>query len=222
MNLVGYAPDAPHKAADLYSWLGDGGARDYSSFEGNTVYVYDVANGQAYPVGAVAFWKPGGADVGWYNLTRSAGVERGLLRLQRRRAPTASWSTASAAARTSRSRPDVYADPFKVSLRGFFYMRIGQDNAAAISPPPRTPLYIPGRSPANTTVYLTDDAALRTRDGAASPAATPGTSPTTGRRTASPATRPTPTPGAATPTPPTGIATSGTCRSSTTCCCPTS
>ena len=34
VNLVGYAPDAPHKAADLYQWLGDGGARDYSSLRG--------------------------------------------------------------------------------------------------------------------------------------------------------------------------------------------
>ena len=26
MNLVGYAPDATHKAADLYYWMGNGGA----------------------------------------------------------------------------------------------------------------------------------------------------------------------------------------------------
>ena len=52
VNLVGYAPDAAHKAADLYHWMGDGGARDYSSFEGNTVYVYDVTNGAARTRGA--------------------------------------------------------------------------------------------------------------------------------------------------------------------------
>ena len=51
---------------------------------------------------------------------------------------------------------------------------------------------------------------------------TSGTGPTTGRPIASPATRRTPTRTAATPTPPTGTAISGTCRSSTTCCCPTS
>jgi hypothetical protein len=42
VNLVGYAPEAPHKAADLYYWMGDGGARDYSTFQGNNVYVYNI------------------------------------------------------------------------------------------------------------------------------------------------------------------------------------
>jgi hypothetical protein len=49
----------------------------------------------------------------------------------------------------------MYANPFRVSLRGFYYMGIGQDNPTDISPFPRTPLYIPGSSPANTVVYLT-------------------------------------------------------------------
>lgn len=34
VNLVGYAPDAPHKAADLHHWMGNGG-RSYASFEGS-------------------------------------------------------------------------------------------------------------------------------------------------------------------------------------------
>ncbi len=38
---------------------------------------------------------------------------------------------------------DVYADPFKLSVKGYFYMRIGEKNPNGISPPPRTPLYIP-------------------------------------------------------------------------------
>src|SRR5450759_2170805 len=72
VNLVAYAPDAPHKAADLYSWLGDGGARDYKSFVGNKVTIYDVATKQPAEVGQVALWKPSGSDVGGYNLTRSS------------------------------------------------------------------------------------------------------------------------------------------------------
>ena len=50
---------------------------------------------------------------------------------------------------------DAYHDPFKVSLLGYFYMRIGESNPKNISPPPRTPLYLPGVSPSNTKVYLT-------------------------------------------------------------------
>ena len=54
-NLVGYITDAPHKAADLYYWMEDGGARDYASFEGSEVFVYDVANDPSTSVGTVAF-----------------------------------------------------------------------------------------------------------------------------------------------------------------------
>lgn len=154
VNLVGYLASSDHKAADLYAWLGNGGARDYSSFEGNTVSLYDVATGQSTPVGQVSFWKPSGPDVFNYNLTRSAVwnadlpgfTTPGTYRLVVEGVGCSQDFTIGNA---------VYANPFRVSLRGFYYMRIGQDNPTGISPPPRTPLYIPGSSPANTTVYLT-------------------------------------------------------------------
>jgi endoglucanase len=154
VNLAGYVAATDHKAADLYAWLGNGGARDYSSFEGNTVYVYNVGTGQATPVGTVAFWKPSGPDVFSWNLTRSAVwnvdfpgfTSPGTYRLA---------VEGVGASQDFTIANDVYANPFRVSLRGFYYMRIGQDNPTGISPPPRTPLYIPGSSPANTVVYLT-------------------------------------------------------------------
>src|SRR5262245_28605501 len=154
VNLVGYVAASDHKAADLYAWLGDGGARDYTSFEGNTVYVHDVSTGQATPVGLVTFWKPSGPDVFWYNLTRSAVwnvdfpgfTTPGTYRLVVQGVGCSQDFTIA---------NDVYMNPFRVSLRGFYYLRMGQDNPTGISPPPRTPLYIPGTSPANTVVYLT-------------------------------------------------------------------
>ena len=154
VNLVGYAPDAPHKAADLYLWLGDGGARDYTSFVGNKVYVYDVTAGQPTEVGKVALWKASGADVGGYNLTRSSVW-------------TADFSSLTTpgtyrlvidgvgCSQDFQIAPGIYGDPFKISVRGFFYMRLGQDNAANLSPPPRTPLYLPNKDPADTKVYIT-------------------------------------------------------------------
>lgn len=154
VNLVGYVAATDHKAADLYAWLGSGGARDYSSFEGNTVYLYNVATAQATPVGSVSFWKPSGPDVFNWNLTRSAvwnadfpgPLSPGTYRLAVEGVGASQDFTVA---------NDVYANPFRVSLRGFYYMRIGQDNPTGITPPPRTPLYIPGSSPANTAVYLT-------------------------------------------------------------------
>jgi endoglucanase len=154
VNLVGYAPDAPHKAADLYAWLGDGGARDYKSFVDSKVYVYDVASKQAIEIGKVALWKPSGSDVGGYNLTRSSVWN----------ADFSSFSTPGTyrlvvdgvgCSQDFQIATGIYADPFRITIRGFFYMRMGQDNAAKLSPPPRSPLYIPGKDPADTKVYIT-------------------------------------------------------------------
>ncbi len=154
VNLVGYAPDATHKAADLYHWMGSGGARSYAGFEGNTVYMVNAATGQATPVGVVSFWMANGSDVFWYNLTRSdvwsidlsPWTEPGTYRLA---------VEGVGCSRELEIADDVYADPFRVAVLGYFYMRIGEANPNGIVPPPRTPLYIPGVSPPSTTVFLT-------------------------------------------------------------------
>jgi MYXO-CTERM domain-containing protein len=154
VNLVGYVPDAPHKAADLYAWLGDGGARDYKSFVGNKVYLYDVATKTPTEVGAVALWKASASDVGGYNLTRStvwnadfsSVTTPGTYRLV---------VDGVGCSQDFQIAAGIYGDPFRITIRGFFYMRMGQDNAAKLSPPPRTPLYIPGKDPAATKVYIT-------------------------------------------------------------------
>ncbi len=154
VNLVGYHPDPAGKSADLYCWMGDGGARDYSGFEGNKVYLYDTASKENREVGSVAFWKKSANDVGGYNLIRSsvwtadfAGFTTpGVYRLA---------IEGVGCSQDFVIADDAYFNPFMVSTQGFFYMRIGQDSTSGISPVPRRPLYIPGKSPASTTVYLT-------------------------------------------------------------------
>lgn len=155
VNLVGYAPDATHKAADLYYWMGNGGARNYSSFEGNTVWVYDVDTEVATAAGTVAFWMSNGSDVFNYNLTRSdvwnvdfaSFTSPGTYRLV---------VEGVGCSQDFEIEHDVYQNPYIVSLRGYYYMRIGDANPLGLSPPPRTPLYIPGVSPPSTVVYLTE------------------------------------------------------------------
>jgi endoglucanase len=154
VNLAGYAPQATHKAADLYHWMGDGGARDYSSFEGHTVSVYDTETGEATPAGVVSFWRPAGRDVGQYDLTRSdvwsvdfsSFTTPGTYRLV---------VEGVGCSQDFEIASDVYAEPFRVAVRGYYYMRIGEPNPRGISPPPRSPLYVPGTDPPTTTVYLT-------------------------------------------------------------------
>ena len=153
VNLVGYSPDVSSKAADLYQWMGDGGARDYSTFVGKKVYLYNVSSSTSQEVGAVSFWKAGGSDAGGFNLTQSdvwnadfsSVTDTGTFRLA---------VEGVGASQDFRISNTIYRDPFDVSLKGFFYMRVGQDSVG-IRPVPRRPLFIPGVNPANTTVYIT-------------------------------------------------------------------
>jgi endoglucanase len=154
INLVGYHPDPAEKSADLYCWMGDGGARDYSGFAGKTVYLYDTAGKKSTEVGKVTFWKQSANDVGGYNLIRSSVwnadfssfTTRGVYRL--------------AIDGVGCSQDFIIADnayfyPFMVATQGYFYMRIGQDSGKGIKPVPRRPLYIPGVNPPATKVYVT-------------------------------------------------------------------
>jgi hypothetical protein len=72
VNLIGYNPaHTTMKSADLYMWLGDGGARDYSDYVGRKVMLYDVDSGRKHDVGTVAFWKKRSNDYGNWDLTKS-------------------------------------------------------------------------------------------------------------------------------------------------------
>lgn len=152
INLVGYHTTITKKAADLYHWLGDGGGRNYSSFEGNTVFLYNTQTGKTDTVGAVHFWQKSTTEGESYNFSASdiwnidfdGHYEEGIYRL---------------VVEGVGCSPDflinstMYAEPFRVGILGFFYMRVGQ-NSPDIMPRPRIPLLIPGVD--TTTVYMTN------------------------------------------------------------------
>jgi endoglucanase len=153
VNIIGYNPDhTAVKSADLYMWLGDGGARDYSGYVGRKAILYNVETGERHEVGQVSFWKPEGADFGNWNLTKSdvwncdfsAFSGTGKFRL--------AVDGIGCSPDFTLSR-DVYYEPFKNSVRGFFYMRLGMDTDC--SPPPRQPRYIQDVDPPGFKVYRT-------------------------------------------------------------------
>ncbi len=154
VNLVGYPGGDIPISADLYSWLGDGGARDYTSFVGAKVFLVDAASGARRDAGTVAHWKPRGADLGGYDLTGSdvwicdvsGPVPPGRYRI---------CVDGVGCSREFAVGPAVYAEPFKVSVLGFFYMRIGEVERPDIRPIPRQPPYLPGKAPADTKVVIT-------------------------------------------------------------------
>jgi hypothetical protein len=153
VNLVGYSAEASIKAADLYNWLGNGGARDYTSFQGNKVYIVNASNQATQQVGTIAFWKASSGEAQGYNFTMSSVWNADFTGFN----TPGTYRLAIEGVGCSQDfkiADDVYHDPFLVNLRGYFYMRIGQDSVG-IRPVPRRPLYIPGVSPASTVVYIT-------------------------------------------------------------------
>ncbi|MBD3393545.1 MAG: glycosyl hydrolase family 5 [Chitinivibrionales bacterium] len=160
VSRAGYNPrDTVIKSADLYMWLGDGGHRDYSPYEGNNVILYNTETESRDTVGTVVHWKdPEVDDVGWGRQLIKSGVwncdfssfdKSGTYRLA---------VEGVGCSRAFEIRSGTYYEPFKNSVRGYFYMRIGQDSAGLGEkglPVPRRPLYIPDQDPPGFTVYLT-------------------------------------------------------------------
>ena len=154
VNLVGYTDSPTVKAADLYAWMGDGGARDYTAFEGAKVWLVDVNSSEKHEVGKVKFWKKQAQDLGGYDLTGSdvwtadfKGFEKpGTYRLA---------VEGVGCSQDFRIEKRIYEIPYKVSVKGFYYMRIGEAERPDIRPIPRQPLFIPGQSPSDTKVFIT-------------------------------------------------------------------
>lgn len=153
VNLVGYLAAPSVKAADLYLWLGNGGARDYSSFVGNAVYIYNVATKTPEKVGTVSFWKSSAGEAQGYNFTQSNVWNADFTSFN----TPGTYRIAIDGVGCSEDfkiQDDIYYEPFKVNLLGYFYMRIGQKEVPDM-PVTRRPLFIPNVDPANTTVYIT-------------------------------------------------------------------
>jgi len=154
VNLTGYWAESGIKAADLYQWMGDGGARDYSAFEGNTVYLYNATTQDLYEVGNVSFWMGSRVEFGHWNLTGSpvwnvdftGSYPPGTYRLA---IEGIGCSEDFVIHETPRKQP------FDVAVQGYYFMRIGQPKVDSVRPVPRQPLYIPGEDPINCKVYLT-------------------------------------------------------------------
>lgn len=156
VNIIGYVPGGPVKSADLYLWMGDGGERDYSSFEGNKVWVYNVESGEKHEAGEVRFWKrnESKAEAKERNLTGSDVWTADFSEFKR----TGTYKLVIEGVGCSQEfeiTERAYFEPFRYSVRGYYYMRIGEDRMDMV-PVPRRPTYIPGRDPEGFTIYLTD------------------------------------------------------------------
>jgi len=154
VNLVGYSTAASIKAADVYMWMGDGGARDYSSFVGNDVLLYNVSTGTSQKVGTLALWKAAASEfTDGHQFIRSAVWK----------ADFTGFNTAGTyrivvngigCSEDFKISADTYFDPFKISTLGFAYMRVGLAKTS-MNPVPLQPQWLPGSAPADCKVSIT-------------------------------------------------------------------
>jgi len=152
VNIVGYSPSNVVKSADVYVWMGDGKGRDYSAFVGNKVYLYNIDTKAKNEVGKLEFWKNNQWEVR-HNFTQSdvwiadfnTNVTPGKYRIA---------IEGIGCSDDFEIKKAIYKTPYDVSVKGYYYMRIGEDCMECV-PVPRRPLYIPGVDPVNTTVYIT-------------------------------------------------------------------
>lgn len=157
VNIIGYTPDEEMKAADLYLWLGEGGQRDYTSFEGKKVWLYNVSTGRKQKVGEVKFWMSATEHQNEANRRNMTGSDV--------------WNIDFKASRPGRYRlvvedvgcsmdfdisNEAYFQPYHYSLRGYYYMRLGEPVDPRITPVPRQPQFIPGKNPEGFVIYKTD------------------------------------------------------------------
>ena len=158
VNIIGYSPAEVVHAADLYQWLGDGGQRDYRNWEGRKVFLYNVKTKKKQNAGIVKFWKSV-ADA-----TKEAG-EKALI-------GTDVWNIDFKGTTPGRYRlvvedvgcsmdfdiaSDIYFQPYRYSVRGYYYMRLGEPkDPEHVWPVPRQPQFIPETDPKGLTVYKTD------------------------------------------------------------------
>ena len=158
VNIIGYSPTEQIHAADLYQWLGDGGQRDYKEWEGRKVYLYNVHTKKKSNVGSVKFWKKAAdasQEAGGKNLVGTdvwnidfKGTASGRYRLVVEDVGCSMDFDIAA---------DVYYQPFRYSVRGYYYMRLGEPkDPEHVWPVPRQPQFIPETDPKGLTVYKTD------------------------------------------------------------------
>lgn len=152
VNIVGYTTSSVVKSADVYIWMGDGKARNYGSFAGNKVYLYHIDSQTKKEAGKLEFWKDNQKEV-QHNFTQSnvwiadfhTDVTPGNYRIA---------IEGIGCSDDFEIKDDIYKVPFDVSVRGFYYMRIGEDCMECV-PVPRRPLYIQDADPSNTKIYIT-------------------------------------------------------------------
>ena len=157
VNIIGYSPEEETKAADLYMWLGDGGQRDYTSFEGKKVWLYNTETGKKQKSGKVTFWMSATESDKEANRKNMTGSD--VWNIDFKDAAPGRYRLVVEDVGCSMDfdiSNNVYFQPYHYSVRGYYYMRLGEPIDPRITPVPRQPQFIPRENPKGLVIYKTD------------------------------------------------------------------
>ena len=158
VNIIGYTPAESSHAADLYLWMGDGGQRDYQAWEGRKVWLYNVKTKKKQSAGTVKFWKKA-ADAE-YEAGKKALVGTDVWNIDFRGTAPGRYRLVVEDVGCSMDfdiAADIYYQPYRYSVRGYYYMRLGEPkDPEHVWPVPRQPQFIPETDPKGLTIYKTD------------------------------------------------------------------
>ncbi|MBN2000755.1 hypothetical protein JW935_24615, partial [candidate division KSB1 bacterium] len=157
ISNIGYETTAPQKCADVYLWMGDGGERDFSRFDGSAWYLYDTQSGKKSYSGTLQLHMTNraepkfgkdftGADV--WECDFSSFKRSGKYRLVVEGIGCSPPFTIG---------ENLFEEAFKVAMQGMFYQRMGCDaKPAGGFPRARRPLFKQGVEPAGFKVEISN------------------------------------------------------------------
>lgn len=158
VNIIGYTPTEQTMHADLYQWFGDGGQRDYKTFEGKKVYLYNTTTHSKTCVGKVKFWKNTADYVNEAGKKNLVGTDVWNIDFKYSKPGTYRLVVEDVGCSMDFViSNNAYFQPYRFSVRGYYYMRLGEpNNPALVTPVPRQPQFIPETDPKGFTIYKTD------------------------------------------------------------------
>ena len=158
VNIIGYSQKESLHAADLYQWMGDGGQRDYKAWEGKAVWLYNVNTKSKQKAGTVKFWQPASASANEAGGKSLIGTD--VWNIDFKATKPGCYRLVVEDVGCSMDfeiNNEVYYEPYRYSVRGYYYMRLGEPvDPSHVNPIPRQPQFIPETDPKGFTVYKTD------------------------------------------------------------------
>lgn len=157
ISNIGYDALATYKCADVYQWMGNGGGRDFSRYEGNSFHLVNAATLQKELTGVLQFHLQNSAepfDGSYYDFTKASvwdcdfssfsGIGTYRLVIE-----------GIGCSDTFRIGVNNFEEAFRVSMQGMFYQRMGCEKPPAGGfPRSRRPLFMQGVDPVNFTVRI--------------------------------------------------------------------